>query len=281
LEAKQMSRPEDEEFTRLVDWVEGRLSEEEARAVAEEVAAAGDAARADVAWLRAFARVSEDTVIASPPSRVRDALIERFDAYAAGKQHPGLLQRLVATLTFDSTLQPAPGLRAARAQEAQRQVVYSTDAADVALILRPRASDGLLDLYGQIMPVGSVDSGAAAARRPSAGRRVLSNVSVATRRCSKPGCCLPSAYASKRSVNSSRISDGSEAMTVSSLILSNARNQATSARVALSAAATCSSTALASPSERRPSTQSTNRVNSTSCDSAIYLASKRVLLFSS
>ena len=154
-----MSRPEDEEFARLMDWVEGRLSEQEARAVEEWLAAAGSATQADVAWLRAFARVSEDTVIASPPARVREALIERFDAYAAGKQHPGLLRRLVATLTFDSSLQPAPGLRAARTQESQRQLVYSTDAADVAMIVRPRARDGLFDLYGQILPVDSADSG--------------------------------------------------------------------------------------------------------------------------
>jgi hypothetical protein len=154
-----MSKPEDEEFVRLMDWVEGRLSEQEARAVEEQVAAAGSATRADVAWLRAFARISADTVIAAPPSRVREALIERFDAYAEGKRHPGLLQRLVATLTFDSSLQPAPGLRAARAQEAQRQLVYSTGAADVVMIVRPRARDGLLDLYGQILPVDSADSG--------------------------------------------------------------------------------------------------------------------------
>ncbi len=153
-----MSRLEDEEFARLMDWVEGRLSEQEARAVEEWVAAAGSATQADVAWLRAFARVSEDTVIASPPARMREALIERFDAYAEGKQHPGLLQRLVSRLTFDSTLQPAPGLRAARAQEAQRQLVYSTDAADVAMIIRPRARDGLLDLFGQILPLESADS---------------------------------------------------------------------------------------------------------------------------
>ena len=154
-----MSRSEDEEFARLMDWVEGRLSEEEARAVEEWVAAAGAATRADVAWLRAFARVSEDTVIASPPARVREALIERFDAYAEGKQHPGLLQRLVGTLTFDSTLQPAAGLRAARTQGSQRQLVYSTDAADVALIVRPRARDERLDLHGQILPVDSDDVG--------------------------------------------------------------------------------------------------------------------------
>jgi anti-sigma factor RsiW len=146
------------EFARLVDWVEGRLSEGEARAVEEQVAA-DSAARADVAWLRAFARISEETVIASPPDEVREELIQRFEAYAEGKQHPGLLQRLVATLTFDSNLRPALGLRAATAPESQRQLVYSTGAADVALHVRPRPRDGLFDLNGQIFPAGGVDSG--------------------------------------------------------------------------------------------------------------------------
>jgi hypothetical protein len=154
-----MPKSEDVEFARLLDWVEGRLSEREARAVEELVAAAGSATRADVAWLRTFARISEATVIASPPSEVRDTLIDRFEAYAEGKQQPGFLERLVATLTFDSDLQPAPGLRAASIQESQRQLVYSTDAADVAMIVRPRPSDGLVDLYGQILPVDSADAG--------------------------------------------------------------------------------------------------------------------------
>jgi hypothetical protein len=154
-----MPKSEDVEFARLLDWVEGRLSEQEARAVEERVAAADSTTRADVAWLRAFARISEDTIIASPPSEVRDTLIERFDAYAEGKQQPGLLERLVATLTFDSSLQPATGLRAAGKVESQRQLVYSTDAADVAVIVRPRPRDELLDLDGQILPVNSTDSG--------------------------------------------------------------------------------------------------------------------------
>ena len=154
-----MPKSEDEEFARLVDWVDGRLSEQEARAVGEQVAAAGSATRADIAWLRAFVRISEDTVIASPPSEVRDALIERFEAYAEGKRRPGWLKQLVATLTFDSNLQPALGLRAAGAVESQRQLVYSTDAADVAMIVRPRARDGLVDIYGQILPVDETDTG--------------------------------------------------------------------------------------------------------------------------
>src|SRR5918998_5001425 len=154
-----MAESQDMEFIRLVDWVEGRLSEGEARAVEERVAA-DSATRADVAWLRAFARVSEETVIASPPPEVREELIERFEAYAEEKRHPGLLQRLVATLTFDSNLRPAPGLRAATAPESQRQLVYSTGAADVALHVRPRPRDGLFDLNGQIFPANSAAPGA-------------------------------------------------------------------------------------------------------------------------
>ena len=155
MEDEHMPGSEHTEFARLADWVEGRLSEQEARAIEEQLALADSATRAEVAWLRAFARISEETVIASPPSRVREELIERFQAYAEGKQHPGLLQRLVATLTFDSTLRPALGLRAAAVPEAQRQLVYSTDAADVAVHVRPRPHDGLLRLDGQILPVNS------------------------------------------------------------------------------------------------------------------------------
>ena len=158
-----MPKSADEMFARLADWVEGRLSEQEARAVEEQVAAADSATRADAAWLRAFARISEDTVIAPLPPGVRDTLIERFEAYAEGKARPGFLERLVATLRFDSDLQPAPGLRAASAVGSPRQLVYSTAAADVAIdvaiIVRPRTRDGLLDVYGQILPMESTESG--------------------------------------------------------------------------------------------------------------------------
>jgi hypothetical protein len=38
-------------------------------------------------------------------------------------------------------------------------LVYSTDAADVAIIVQPRTRDGLLDVYGQILPADATDSG--------------------------------------------------------------------------------------------------------------------------
>ena len=66
------------DFAQLVDWVEGRLPEEEARALEARVEAADTATLADVAWLQAFALISENAVIASPPPELRETLIERF-----------------------------------------------------------------------------------------------------------------------------------------------------------------------------------------------------------
>jgi len=154
-----MPNSEDLQFARLVDWVEGRLSEEEARAVERQVAEADRATREEVAWLRAFARISEDTVIASPPLQVRDTLIDRFEAYAEDKRRPGLLKRLVATLTFDSGMQPALSWRAT-APELLRQFAYSTEAADVAIDVLVRLRDELVDIHGEILPVDITDSGA-------------------------------------------------------------------------------------------------------------------------
>jgi hypothetical protein len=147
-------RSEDEEFARLLDWVEGRLSEQEARVVEEQVATAGGSMRADIAWMRAFAQISENTIIASPPPEVRETLIERFEAYAEGKQQPRFLERLVATLTFESNQQPALGWRATTARS-QRQFAYSTEAADITINLQPHSREALLDLHGHIFPVDS------------------------------------------------------------------------------------------------------------------------------
>jgi hypothetical protein len=140
------------EFGSLVDWVEGRLPEDEARAVEEQVARADSRTLADVAWLRKFVKATDNAVLESPPREVRDTLIARFEAYAIGQQTPGLLKRVLARLTFDSDLRPAVGLRTAGAQQARRQLVYSAGAFDVALNLRSGVADKNLVLDGQVLP---------------------------------------------------------------------------------------------------------------------------------
>jgi hypothetical protein len=136
-------------FYQLVDWVEGRLPEEEARAVEEQMVVADSATLADVAWLRKFVRATENSVLESPPPEVRSTLIARFKAHAEGRRPPGFLKRVVATLTFDDGLRPAVGVRSAGAQGVRRQLVYSAEALDVALNFLSRGKK--FDLDGQVL----------------------------------------------------------------------------------------------------------------------------------
>src|ERR671917_564382 len=146
-------------FSQLVEWVEGRLPEKEARAVEEQVAVADAATLADVTWLRRFVKVTEGSILESPPPEVRSTLIARFRAHAEGRRTPGLLERVVATLTFDGGLRPAVGVRSAGAQGARRQLVYSVDDLDVALNFLPRARDKKFDLNGQVLSHNDVERG--------------------------------------------------------------------------------------------------------------------------
>lgn len=145
------------DFSRLVDWVEGRLSEEEGRAVSGEVAAADSATLADIAWLHKFIRATESTAHESPPAEVRSTLVARFEAYAGGRRTPDLLKRIAATLAFDGGLRPAVGVRAASVQGVRRQLIYSADDVDVALNFWQRGRGMNLDLEGQVFPRDEVE----------------------------------------------------------------------------------------------------------------------------
>lgn len=138
------------DFETLADWAEGRLPEEEARAVEERLADADEATRAEADWLRAFFRATEDVVLEDPPAGQRAELAEAFEAYAEGRRRPGHLKRFVATLSFGGGPQAASGVRSAGGAEGQ--LVYTTEAADVALNFRRRPGNGKLDLDGQILP---------------------------------------------------------------------------------------------------------------------------------
>lgn len=148
-----MSKPTPLTFAHLVDWVEGNLSQEEATAVAVQVAQADEKIHAAVAWLQTFVQVSAAAILDSPPPATRDRLIRRFEAYMQDRREPGFLQRLAAALTFDSRLQPGlAGLRATGAQASLRQLIYTTGMADIALNIQPRPGDKRLNVNGQIFP---------------------------------------------------------------------------------------------------------------------------------
>ena len=147
-----MAEKDNIEFERLLDWVEGRLSEEEAREV-EEAAMADESIRAEAEWLRAFVRMSEKTTLNKPPPEVREELARRFRSYTEEQRQPGFLERIVATLTFDSNARPAvAGFRSASGGKSSRQLVYDAEVAEIALNVRGRPNNGHIDVYGQIFP---------------------------------------------------------------------------------------------------------------------------------
>jgi hypothetical protein len=139
-------------FARLVDWMEGRLSDREAGAVEEALAGADDATLADAAWLRKFFEGTDNVLIESPPQRVRHALVDAFEANARDQRRPGIVSRLLGGLALDSNLQPAAGLRAIDTRQSRRQLIFHVDAFDVAINLLARGSDRDLDLDGQVLP---------------------------------------------------------------------------------------------------------------------------------
>jgi len=146
-----MSDPVELNFERLVDWVEGRLAAQAAEAIAQQVAA-DQAAQATVAWIQAFRRVSGQLVLTAPPPAVRQELMQQFAEYAARQQQPTLWRRLLAALQFDSALQPVPvGMRSGGGNIA-RQLVYTSDDADIMLNSQARKADQRFNLFGELLP---------------------------------------------------------------------------------------------------------------------------------
>jgi hypothetical protein len=139
-------------FSELLDWLEGRLPPDKARDVAERLQTADAATQTDLDWLRLFQQARQSVRFASPPPSVRETLIQRF---AEARQPPGPFQRLLANLTFDSHAQPViAGLRSAAAEGQRRQLIYTTEAAEIALTVQSILPDKNFIVTGQIFPMG-------------------------------------------------------------------------------------------------------------------------------
>jgi hypothetical protein len=152
-----MKQPNSLHFPQLLDWLEGRLPEAQARAIVERLQTADEATQADLAWLRRFQEIRQSIRFVPPPAEVRDALKRRFEAYAQDRQAPGFFRRLLAELTFDSRTQWAvAGVRSAAGEGLQHQFIYTTEVAEVALNLQPSGADRYIVLTGQVFPIGDI-----------------------------------------------------------------------------------------------------------------------------
>jgi hypothetical protein len=144
-----MSRQTRISFETLADLVDGRLSESEAAEVRRQLADADACTRADLAWLQALAAFRRAMPPEAPPERVREALRAHFRRWAEGRRQPGLFQRLVAQLTFDSRRQPAlVGVRGGPVEPGQ--LLYTTDRLDIELHVLS-AGPGQVRILGQAL----------------------------------------------------------------------------------------------------------------------------------
>jgi hypothetical protein len=143
-------------FSELLDWLEGQLPADEAQAIAERLQMADQTTQADLAWLRAFLQAHQAIKLASPPPSVREVLKRRFAARAEAQQPPGLFRRWLATLIFDSRPNfgqlAMAGLRSAATEGLQRQLIYTTEVAEIALNIHPQPREQRLSVTGQVFP---------------------------------------------------------------------------------------------------------------------------------
>ncbi len=149
-----MNNSRNSRFSEILDWLDGRLPPEEAQALAERLETADPATQADLDWLRLFQQARQSVQSASPPASVRETLRERFAAYAETRQPPGLFQRLLAMLTFDSRAQPVTaGLRSIAGDTEQRQLIFNSEAAEIAVTIQPTLPDKNFTVTGQVFPL--------------------------------------------------------------------------------------------------------------------------------
>ena len=147
-------------FAQLLDWIEGRLSEQDATVVATQVAQANadHETHATIEWLRNFHSLSSGIVLKTPPPRVRRELFQRVKQWKGERQKPTLLQCLLASLSFDSEASLATaGVRAINGLGNQRQIVYSTEVVDIVINTQPGHGGSQLDVLGQVMPAESTN----------------------------------------------------------------------------------------------------------------------------
>lgn len=161
-------------FARLADMAEGRPS---AEASAEDRAhlsacqrCAGEAER--LGRLAALMRADNS---GDAPAAVLDGVVRMFRAHAGVAAEPGLLRRLVAALTFDSThLRPAFGVRSGQPAPA-RQLLFSAGDFDVDLRLAPGGEGWTVS--GQVLgPCRGGEVEAVAADGSTAARAALNDL---------------------------------------------------------------------------------------------------------
>lgn len=142
-------------FTQLIDYLDGRLSGEKAKSIADHFESGCRNCSASRDWYehtRAIA--ASDQTIAPPPWVVKRAV----RLFETRKGKPGVAARVghaIASLIFDSVSRPAPeGARSAQA--GNRQLLYCAGDYSIDLVIAQSGQSGA-DLFGQVLRDGDFE----------------------------------------------------------------------------------------------------------------------------
>jgi anti-sigma factor RsiW len=145
-------------FDRLADLAEGLLDEADRAAVERHVSACTRCAD-DVDWLTHTIGLMRSDNTESAPEHVINRAVRLFDSVTSvAPRSPGVLERLVGVLRFDSAFAaPAFGLRVG-SDEASRQMLFSAQPYELELRTRPVGHGW--SVAGQLLgPAETVDYG--------------------------------------------------------------------------------------------------------------------------
>ena len=139
---------------RILDWLEDRLSKDEASAIEIAVADGDEELRRSVAWLRAFLIAGEHIPLRSISPTVMGQLKQLFTNRGLQRDMALDLVRYDAILAADSAVGTHhSGARAgvsSSEQDSTRQLVYEADPADVVLNVAKHLNE--IGIHGQVFP---------------------------------------------------------------------------------------------------------------------------------
>ena len=136
-------------FERLIDYLDGRLSDEDGRLVAEHLAQGCGRCEADSRWYGLLASMKGMPEPPEPPAWIFKRAVRLFEKSPPAGKVAKRTARAAARLIFDSLSQPA--LAGARSGAApSRHLLYAVD--DYSIDLRIEATDeARINLIGQVL----------------------------------------------------------------------------------------------------------------------------------
>jgi hypothetical protein len=130
----------------LINYLEGRLSAEDRNAAVMHLDGPCKSCQRRLALLQTVLRVTATDQTAAPSASILKRAIDIPLTHRANSK-PDVWRRLVATLAFDSHLQPS--LAATRGVSRERQMLFTAEQVDIDLQIKP-AHEGH-DLIGQVL----------------------------------------------------------------------------------------------------------------------------------